>query len=168
VRPALAFVLALAAGEAVALPSAHLAFRRPRAEIVASSGVAPMADALAASQLAIWQGDVDGALAKARGANPEWDLMHRTFFAIALANLAEREPTRRAAYVPVVDRILTDTRAAVATNGATTFLLPYAHAPPVDRSGAEVALRRSGARPPARRSAGHGAGRRARVRARAP
>jgi hypothetical protein len=130
VRPALAFVLALAAGEAVALPSAHLAFRRPRAEIVASSGVAPMADALAASQLAIWQGDVDGALAKARGANPEWDLMHRTFFAIALANLAEREPTRRAAYVPVVDRILTDTRAAVATNGATTFLLPYAHARP--------------------------------------
>lgn len=64
-----------------------------------------------------------------RRVNPEWDLMSRTFVALAFANLALREPERATEHLAVVDaaieQTLRDERRA-----SDWFLLPYVHAAP--------------------------------------
>ncbi len=84
---------------------------------------------LAAAQRHLWTPGEDAVLAASsaqlRRANPEWELMARMFTALAFANLALREPARRAEYVHAIDRITDRTIAEVEQYGPTHFLLPY-------------------------------------------
>ncbi len=63
-----------------------------------------------------------------RASNPEWDLMARTYLALALANVALREPSSRAASIRTLDAVIDDTLALEGSRGQGYFLLPYARA----------------------------------------
>lgn len=133
--------LALALAAALVLPSLHWAFRPSRADY---AGDVPRL----AKGLALASADPGPAEVRVlRGANPEWDLMQRTFTALALANLALREPSQSNVYIARIDRVLDGTVRDVEAGGPSAFLLPYAHARPWARSGgaslfvdAEIAL----------------------------
>ena len=113
-RPFVTGVLSLLVGACVVLPSLHLAFARPRGEY---------APALLDQQLADWDAcrrDV------VRNVNPEWDLGHHTFFALALVNLAldaRASDEDRARWRVAVDDVLTELR----TRPPDHFHLPYFH-----------------------------------------
>lgn len=106
---------------AVWVPSVHLWFR--------PSDVHEMVPALAARQRELASREGGAERAMLRRLNPEWDLMARTFSALAFANLALREPERKAEHLAVVDalvsRTLEDER-----RGQEFFLLPYGHGRP--------------------------------------
>lgn len=57
--------------------------------------------------------------------NPEWALMTRAFVAWGFANLAMREPARKAELLPLIDKIIETTEADEAKGGAPAFLLKY-------------------------------------------
>ena len=76
-------------------------------------------------QLDAWErGDLSH-LADAGASNPEWDFMGRTFFVLALANVALREPQMAGRCVAAIDRIAGHTLDVERQRGATAFLLPY-------------------------------------------
>lgn len=97
---------------------------------------------IAARLLQQWQGPAPLAskeVATLRRSNPEWDLMARTFTALAFANLAAASPRERWPYLTAIDRMVDATIEEVDAEGAHRFLLPYAHAAPfVDASGRSV------------------------------
>jgi hypothetical protein len=110
----------LALATAVWLPSLHWFFT-PDPDAVMR--------ALAARQLAAWHDGPPAELAQLRRANPEWDLMARTFTVLALAKLG-------ADNLPAIDRIIDDTLALEAAHGHHYFLLPYGRrAPFLDPAG---------------------------------
>ena len=76
------------------LPSMHLFFSVETKEYRQSVGVAPKARQLAERHLAIWRDPVLRAreLESMQKVNPEWDFMSRTYFVLALANMALRDP----------------------------------------------------------------------------
>lgn len=95
----------------------------------------PWALELIEGQLRAWQGDgfePHGAAQalRMRGTNPEWDFMARTYFVLALANLALRQPERAPRYLAVMESIIDNTLAVEAATRVDHFLLPYAHARP--------------------------------------
>jgi hypothetical protein len=132
--------VALALAVILVLPNLHLLFR-PAHEDFAGPGVPNLARGLARTEL-------DGPDVRSlRSANPEWDLMQRTFTTLALANLALREGSDHDMYVARIDRMLDATVRDVELGGPEYFLLPYAHARPWALSGgaslfvdAEIAL----------------------------
>ncbi|WP_342378554.1 hypothetical protein NVS55_04115 [Myxococcus stipitatus] len=106
---------------AVWVPSLHLWFR--------PSDVREWVPALAARQRG-WGSQVGGPeRAMLRHLNPEWDLMARTFSALAFANLALREPERKAEHLAVVDALVSRTLEDE-LRGPEFFLLPYGHGKP--------------------------------------
>ncbi|MCE9673038.1 hypothetical protein LY474_35055 [Myxococcus stipitatus] len=96
-----------------------------------------LAPALAARQRELALRDDHPESERMRRLNPEWDLMTRTFSALAFANLALREPERKAAHLEVVDALIARTLLDEQARG-DVFLLPYVHAgvfqDPVGRS----------------------------------
>jgi len=111
--------------------SLHLWFAR---------GPDAVAAPLAERQLALWEPGGERALeasvGQLRRANPEWDLMARTFAVLAFANLALRAPEQRARYLAAIDRIVDRTSRDLARAGLHEFLLPYGRARPfVDAGG---------------------------------
>ena len=57
----------------------------------------PLASGLAKHQLGMWTSqNAEAATVRTREANPEWDFMGRTFLAWSAANLALREPAKKA------------------------------------------------------------------------
>lgn len=89
----------------------------------------PMPDwveGLANHCLTPWEEGDTRALASAHAMNPEYDLMARMFLALALADLALRDPDRwRIRALAALDAIADDTRATVASGGQQEFLLGY-------------------------------------------
>jgi hypothetical protein len=85
-RAALA-LLALAVAAAIWLPLVHVAFAVPAPAFTAPEGVPPMARALAARHLALWERPAlrEREIGKMRVRNAEWDFMGRTFLVLALA-----------------------------------------------------------------------------------
>lgn len=86
------------------------------------------AHALAARASRLWRDPAlrEVEVARMRAGNAEWDFMGRTFLALAMANLALREPARQAACLAVIDAILDETLRLEAERGQLHFLLPYA------------------------------------------
>ncbi len=86
------------------------------------------AHALAARAARLWRDPAlrEVEVAKMRAGNAEWDFMGRTFLALAMANLALREPARQAECLAVIDAILDETLRLEAERGQLHFLLPYA------------------------------------------
>ena len=122
--------VALAAASAIWLPCVHLLCRPNPREYRAEQGVAPKARMLAARHLDMW---TDPAMrrrevAKMQGVNPEWDFMARTYFVLALANMALREPaTYRAHACEIIDVIVDNTLQLERDKGQKHFLLGYGH-----------------------------------------
>jgi hypothetical protein len=85
-------------------------------------------EGLANTCLSPWEGGDRSALIAAHRANPEYDLMARMFLALALADLALRDPDRwRVRALAALDAIGDHTRDAIAVRGQEHFLLGYGH-----------------------------------------
>jgi hypothetical protein len=128
VRRVFLVIAALAIAAGAWLPCLHLLFRPDLDEYIAGEGVPPKAQALAARHLALWS-DPDlraVEIEKMRTSNAEWDFMSRTFFVLALANLALREPEQQTQYLEIMDTIIAETLRLERENGLYYFLMPYA------------------------------------------
>jgi hypothetical protein len=109
--------LSVVVSACVVLPSLHLAFARPH------DAYAP---ALLDEQLAQWDA---GRRDVVRDVNPEWDLGHHTFFALALSNVAldpRSSEADRARGRVAVDAVLAELRKRPPDH----FHLPYFHGAP--------------------------------------
>jgi hypothetical protein len=110
------------------LPSMHLLFKPRMDAYLSDTGISSKAQALAARHLALWS-DPElraGEIAKMRQNNAEWDFMARTFFVLALGNMALREPEAKGEYLEIVDAIIEETIRLEQENGANYFLMAYA------------------------------------------
>lgn len=88
--------------------------------------VHPLAAGLARHQLGVWTAQTPAAsAARTREANPEWDFMGRTFLAWSAANLALREPARRAEHLAAMDQLIARTLELEAQHGFRYFLMAY-------------------------------------------
>lgn len=122
----------LAVAAAIWLPVVHWLYRKPPAEFTATTGIPPRALELAERQIRIWRDPAETARAVAalRATNPEWDLMSRGYFVLALANMTLRDPAERQRNLDLIDRVIDDTLAAEREDGQAHFLLPYVHRAP--------------------------------------
>ncbi len=109
-------LLALALAALIWLPCLHLVYAR-----------APNAQSLLRRQLALIENPSLAAAARApaAAANPEWDLMGRTFVAWALANWALRELAHRDEALRGIDATLSAILDVERARGFRAFLLPY-------------------------------------------
>lgn len=81
---------------------------------------------LAATALSPWEGGSRDGLAAVGAMNPEYDLMSRTFLAMALGDLALGDPGRwRQRAVAALDAVIADTDERCRSGGQDTFLLGY-------------------------------------------
>ncbi|GAK54132.1 hypothetical protein U14_05410 [Candidatus Moduliflexus flocculans] len=119
------FAVALAA--AVWLPCLHFFFRPKFADFWQENGVPPIARQLAARHLAIWTDPQlrQQELAQMQQHNPEWDFMSRTYFVLALANMALRDDTYRASALEIIEAIIENTLTVERDTGFQAFLLDY-------------------------------------------
>jgi hypothetical protein len=133
-RRALCGTLALVLAAGVWLPTLHRVFRPAVAEfrVEAGNGLSPLARALAARHLALWEDPAKRAkeIAKMRVSNAEWDFMGRTYLVLALSEMALREPAQRERYLAVMDQIIEETLALEESRGMYFFLMGYAQAAP--------------------------------------
>jgi hypothetical protein len=120
---------ALAVATVIWLPVLAWLHRPDASEFRAAEGIAPKGRMLAARHLAIWtdlqlrQLELD----KMQAGNPEWDFMSRTYFVLALANMALREPQFQPQACEIIDAILDNTLRIEQEEGPLYFLLDYAH-----------------------------------------
>lgn len=123
-----AFSLLLAA--AIWLPALHLFFRPVLSDFRRPNAVAPEARRLAARHLALWEDPVrrEKEIARMRASNAEWDFMGRTYFVLALANMAISEPAQEGRYLGVIDSIIGETLQLEQSRGIYYFEMDYAKA----------------------------------------
>jgi hypothetical protein len=123
-------LLALLAATVLWLPALHLFFQPRLADCRAPTGIPPLAGALAARQLQLWQSPAvrEAQTERMRASNAEWDFMGRTFLVLALANIALREPAQAGPCVEVMDRIIDETLRIERERGKYYFLMDYARA----------------------------------------
>ena len=135
--------LCLAAATALWLPLVQFVFRPRAADVLGPpraagvpDSIPPRARALSARHLALWTDPSlrDGEIARMRRSNAEWDFMSRTFFCLALCNMALSEPGEKARYLEIVDRILEETLKLEREKGIYFFLMDYARARPFVQS----------------------------------
>ncbi len=94
---------------------------RPDASAVLNHGaVSPQAAALAKREVLLFSGRL-----QRQKLNPEWEMMTRAFAAWSFANLAMRDPSRKAELLPLIDGIIAKTEADERSSGPAAFLLPY-------------------------------------------
>lgn len=105
-------IICLILAAAIWFPSLHACF---------DEGPELVREGLARAQLRKWQVGRDSEAL--RRANPEWDLMARTFAVLAFANLALREDLDE--YLAVIDTIIDDTLRLEREHGQRYFLLGY-------------------------------------------
>ena len=119
---------ALMLATAIWLPCLHLFFRPTATNYRAKEGVAPKARALAARHLAVWTDPElrKRELKKMQMRNPEWDFMSRTYFVLALANMALRDPQYQPQACEIIDAIVDSTIEIERERGVYHFLLGYA------------------------------------------
>ncbi|MDQ7779183.1 MAG: hypothetical protein RDV41_05685 [Planctomycetota bacterium] len=118
----------VAVGAAIWLPVVHLFFTPGVDDYLSADAVSPKAKELSTYHLRLWTNPElrKEEIGKMRSRNREWDFMGRTFFALALANMALREPSLKAQYLDPIDRIIEETIRLEADNGIYFFLLDYA------------------------------------------
>jgi hypothetical protein len=124
-------LLALVMAAAIWFPCLHFLFRPTPGSFRSEKGIAPRAQMLAARHLAIW---TDPQLRRKellamQARNPEWDFMSRTFFVLALTNMALRDPALKRQACEIADVILEDTLKHERQRGLYHFSLGYARNP---------------------------------------
>lgn len=112
------------------LPCLHWFYRPDIREYFGTTGVPSKARMLAARHLAIWTDPAlrQQELQKMQVRNPEWDFMSRTYFVLALANMALRDETYKAQALEIMDTILDNTLEIERERGFEHFLLGYGSA----------------------------------------
>ena len=90
--------------------------------------IAPKALMLAERHLELWRDPVLRAqeLKKMQRRNPEWDFMSRTYFVLALANMALHDRKYQDLACEIIDAIIENTLIIERERGPGYFLLPYA------------------------------------------
>ena len=91
--------------------------------VLARTSLHPLAAGLAKHQLGVW--NTKGSGVQTREANPEWDFMGRTFLAWSAANLALREPAKKAEHLAAMDQLIARTLQLEAQHGFRYFLMGY-------------------------------------------
>ena len=86
-----------------------------------------LARGLAKHQLGAWTAKT-AAASQVREANPEWDFMGRTFLAWSAANLALREPAKKAEHLAAMDQLISRTLELESRHGFRYFLMAYGQA----------------------------------------
>lgn len=129
-RPTRWSLLALAAfllAACVWAPCLHLVFRKDLAAYRAPGAIPPVARNLAHTHLAVWRDAAlrERELDRMRQRNPEWDFMSRTYFVLALANMALHDSAFAGEACEIVDAILDNTLALEREDGYRHFLLGY-------------------------------------------
>ncbi len=109
-------------------PCLHLFFEPDVDDYLSEDGITPRARSLAARQMKVWADPAGGhhEIEKMRGSNAEWDFMGRTFFVLAMANMALRDPSEAPRYLARMDRIIDQTIRLEAEKGLYYFLMDYA------------------------------------------
>jgi hypothetical protein len=117
------------------IPSLHLFFRVDAAPLLGNPGISPLARELAARHLDLWTNpsERERELGGMRKSNAEWDFMGRTFFVLALANMALRDGAMKPRALEVIDQILEETLRLEALHGFYHFSMDYARARPYAR-----------------------------------
>jgi hypothetical protein len=90
-------------------------------------GVSTVARMLVATHLAVWS-DAElrrRELDKMRQRNPEWDFMSRTYFVVALVNMALRDQEYVAKARDIIDAIIENTLEVERESGFEHFLMSY-------------------------------------------
>ncbi len=125
-------VLSLAVATAVWLPFLGLLFQQDAQPYFTHEGIHPKARLMAARHLRLWRDPKLRAreVAAMRGNNAEWDFMGRTYFVLALANMALREPEAKPDCLSVMDAIIEETLRLEREKGHHHFLMPYSRARP--------------------------------------
>ena len=126
-RSTLLGIAAFVIAACIWLPCLHLLFTRSAPTYRDPLGVSRVARALAATHFAVWS---DAELRKReldrmRQTNPEWDFMSRTFFVLALANMALRDEAYRAQACDIIDAIIQNTLDVEREKGFEHFLMNY-------------------------------------------
>jgi hypothetical protein len=125
-------IASLALAAAIWLPAVHIFFQPSLEDFRQTTAVAPRAKELASRQLNLWedpakrQKEID----RMRSANAEWDFMSRTYFVLALANMALREPQERDRYLSVMDAVIGETLSLEKQQGIYFFMMDYAQDKP--------------------------------------
>jgi hypothetical protein len=125
-------VVAIAIAAGIWLPCLHLFFPVDMVDYRQTNGIAPKTRMLVERQLAIWRDPTLRAqeLEAMQKRNPEWDFMTRTYFVLALANIALRDSAYEDLACEIIDAILEDTLQLEKKRGHNYFLLGYASAKP--------------------------------------
>lgn len=114
------------------MPLVHLFFKPALDQFRQADAVAPQARLVLARHLALWEDPNRRAreIDRMRASNAEWDFMGRTYFVLALANLAIREPAQEQRYLSIIDTIIDETLRLESTRGMYFFLMNYARERP--------------------------------------
>jgi len=128
IRGSLAILLA--AG--IWFPSVHWFFSGSGGKSFSKTSIPQKARELAARQLQMWTDPKQRTheLERMRRSNAEWDFMGRGFLVWSLAEMGLREPALKAAYLPIIDRIIDETVRLETEQGIHFFLMPYSKARP--------------------------------------
>lgn len=121
-------LLALLIATALWLPFLHL-FYKPNIDLYRTeTGLSPRAAALAARHIEMWSQPAlrHREIERMRSSNAEWDFMARTFFALALSNMALRDPGRTDHYLAIIDTLIDETIRLEEERGMYHFLMEYA------------------------------------------
>jgi len=124
--------LALAVAAEIWLPSVHLFFTKAGDSFRCASGVSPKAHELAARHMLMWTDPrlKSHEIERMRRSNAEWDFMGRSFLVWSLAEMGLREPSQKANYLQVMDRIIEETIQLEHNQGIYVFLMQYAKSRP--------------------------------------
>ncbi|NIQ37911.1 MAG: hypothetical protein GTN81_04890 [Proteobacteria bacterium] len=128
-RGALAAFAAFVVAGCIWTPFVHVLFKKNLDSYRDPHGVSTIAQMLAATHLAVWS-DADlprRELDKMRQRNPEWDFMSRTYFVLALVNMALRDKEYLAEARDIVDAIIETTVEVERERGFEHFLMSYGH-----------------------------------------
>lgn len=122
-------LLAVVVAACIWLPCVHLLYPVSVSEYREPGTIAPKAQLLANRHLTLW-GDPTLRrleLESMQKINPEWDFMSRTYFVLALANMALADPACTEQACDIMDAILENTLRIEKEEGPTYFLLGYAN-----------------------------------------
>ena len=121
-------VVAVLIAALIWVPCIHLFYRPKIQEYSSNHGIPIKAKMLAARHLDIWTDPTlrQSELQKMQDRNPEWAFMSRTYFVLALANMALRDNAYTSQALEIIDTILDNTLKIEQEKGFEHFLLGYA------------------------------------------
>src|SRR5579859_3635771 len=123
------FALSLLVAAAVWLPGLHLLFHEDEGDAFMDDRTPARARALAQQELAMWRADGPDIQTLHQG-SAEWDFMGRMFSAWSFAEMALRDPARKAELLLAIDGLIEGTLRLEKEKGFQYFLLPYGRARP--------------------------------------